>query len=254
MKLRTGLRAGDAAPISLFAFQDIIFAATGIFLFISIMMTLFGKVDMIASESLDETAELREELNLIAERTLEATRKLKSLHQGVGAASGIENAHTAQDEINPWLYDTRQLEEANMQLRAASEISFQNLIQSIMEMNRSEHRLELLQSGAFLQLNDSGQAILRDGKAHDFREVIFLLIDGLSLDICYPGRPDLRQRFDSVEDLLIHIANDFSPRTQSMLLYLRPSGVHHFYKVRKGLRALDFLIGYEPVREDFDLL
>jgi hypothetical protein len=255
MRLRSGLRGGESAPISLFAFQDIIFAATGIFLLISILMTLFGKVSMIATEAIDESSEMRLELEALAEQQLELTNQLKALqiNGSLPEAGSGDKRPSSVDALNPWLYDIRSLQRENVDLRRSADQAYQQLTQSIMSMNRSEHRLELLQSGAYLELIQSGQAILRDGKAHDFRELIFILVQEESVDICYPGRPDLRQTFESLDRLLAHVDEAFSSSKQMMLLYLKPSGIKRFFALRDALRKRAFQIGYEPVTEDFDL-
>ena len=181
MTLRGSLRAGGNAPISLFAFQDIIFAATGIFLFVSILMTLFGKIDLIATEALQETDELREELKLLAEGVTKTKRKIdalkgNSLLESQEALPPLVSGEAPFEE-NLWLYNIPELFQHNQGLRSKADSFYQELTTKIMEMNRRELRLELLQSGGYEQLMHSDWAIIREGPAHDFREPIFLTLD-----------------------------------------------------------------------------
>jgi hypothetical protein len=250
------LRTGSSAPISLFAFQDIIFAATGVFLLIAILMTLFGKIDMIAAEAFDENIELREELDKLAEQALEASHKLNVLLATPSAPpTSISKGElqTPEQTINPWLYQVAEFEQQNRHLRQTSDLAYQQLSQEVMAMNRNEHRLELLQSGGYLQLLQSGQAIVRDGSSHDFREPIFLLLHKDSIDICYLGRPQLKQEFNTQESLLEYTRANFTPKTQSMLIYLKPSGISRFYPLRKALTDEGYSIGYEPASENLKL-
>lgn len=255
MALRGSLRAGGNAPISLFAFQDIIFAATGIFLFVSILMTLFGKIDLIASEALEETDELREELKLVAEAVTETNRKIEVLRGSPLAESSedlpFEASSEASFEENLWLYNIPELFQHNQGLRSKADSLYQELTTRIMEMNRRELRLELLQSGGYEQLMNSDWAIIREGPAHDFREPIFLTLDSKGYTIAYPGRSELDQNFETLEQLRDTIRRGFRPDTQSFLIYVKPSGIPLFNQTREFLQKSGYSIGYEPALEEF---
>lgn len=255
MTLRGSLRSTGGAPISLFAFQDIIFAATGIFLLISILMTLFGKVDMLATEALNESSHLREELKLLSERQAIADRKLRVLEGGITISPSQDTKHTddivQQDMPNIWLYEIDSVLDLNRSLRKNTDQDYQNLSSQVMAMNRKEHRLELLQSGGYQAIDQSGQAIIREGAAHDFREPIFVTLDQSGFTISYLGRPDLNQELKTQQALQSYIQESFNPSTQNFLIYLKPSGIKHFDPLKKMLRAMDYQIGYEPVTEDF---
>lgn len=259
MKLRSPLRAAGASPISLFAFQDIIFAATGIFLFVAIMMTLFGKIDLIATEALDEGQPLRAELRSLAERMTIAEQQVKVIQSGPEAADinpqDIESRMRRQSDRtateNPWLYDLQELLQHNKGLRKRTDELYQNLTALIMEMNRRELRLELLQSGAYQALQTDDLAIVREGPAHDFREPIFLSLDSAGYTITYPGRSELNQEFATQEKLREQIESTFKPETQSFLIHVKPSGIGYFQGTKDMLQELGYRIGYEPVLEDF---
>mgnify|MGYP005846548151 CR=1 FL=1 len=261
MKLRGSLRSTGPAPISLFAFQDIVFAATGIFLFVAIMMTLFGKIDLIATEALDETEELREELRVLAEKMTIAKHQAEIV-QSQPKDAFIQLSDTAipadgqTDEAalaKLWLYDLPELFQFNRGLRKRADKLYQKLTSMLMVMNRRELRLELLQSGAYQVLEAGDLAIVQKGKAHDFREPIFLLIDSERFTITYPGRPELEQKFSTQESLKEHIQDTFNPRSQSFLILLKPSGIRYFEEAKNALRQMGYDIGYEPVIEDFAL-
>jgi len=255
MELRGALRAGGNAPISFFAFQDIIFAATGIFLFVSILMTLFGKIDLIASESLKETDELREELKLLAKGVIETKRKISVLKGDSLPESPIplqaEDSAIGPSEENIWLYDIPELLQHNEGIRSKADSLYQELTVRIMEMNRRELRLELLQSGGYEQLKHSDWAIIRKGPAHDFREPIFLTLDAKGYTIIYPGRAELDQNFETLEQLIAHVSKRFSADTQSFLIYVKPSGIPLFNQAKKTIQELGYSIGYEPALEEF---
>jgi hypothetical protein len=256
MKLRSTLRAEGSAPISLFAFQDIIFAATGIFLFVSILMTLFGKIDLLASEALQETDELREELKLIAEGVTATERKIDVLKGDPfpdEPATALQSNRSKQDELegNIWLYDIAELLQHNQNIRGEADSLYQELTTKIMEMNRRELRLDLLQSGGYEKLMDSDWAIIREGPAHDFREPIFLSLDSKGYTITYPGRAELDQNFETLEQLSATIRSGFQPDTQSFLIYIKPSGIPLFNQTKEVLQKLGYSIGYEPALEDF---
>lgn len=255
MELRGALRAGGNAPISLFAFQDIIFAATGIFLFVSILMTLFGKIDLIASESLQETDELREELKLLAEGVTKANRKINVLNGDSlpesPTAPQPDDSELGSSAENIWLYDIPELLQHNQGIRSKADSLYQELTTRIMEMNRRELRLELLQSGGYEQLMHSDWAIIREGPAHDFREPIFLSLDSKGYTITYPGRTDLDQNFETLEQLSDHVRRGFRPDTQSILIYVKPSGIPLFNQAKETLQGLGYSIGYEPALEEF---
>lgn len=260
MKLRSPLRATGSSPISLFAFQDIIFAATGIFLFVAIMMTLFGKIDLIATEALDEAQPLREELRSLAERMTIAAQQVEIVQSGEEAVNtntqGIANRMPSQSDKtateNPWLYDLQELFQHNKGLRKKTDELYQNLTSLIMEMNRRELRLELLQSGAYQALQTDNLAIVREGPAHDFREPIFLSLNSTGYTITYPGRSELNQEFATQEKLREQIESSFKPETQSFLIHLKPSGIEYFQGTKDMLQELGYRIGYEPVLEDFE--
>lgn len=255
MTLRGSLRSTGGAPISLFAFQDIIFAATGVFLLISILMTLFGKVDMLATEAMNESSQLREELELLSERQAIADRKLRVLENEI-TISPSQYTEDIDDIVqndlpNIWFYDIDSVLDFNRSLRQKTDQDYQNLSNQVMVMNRKEHRLELLLSGGYQAIDQAGQAIIREGTAHDFREPIFLTLGQSGFIISYIGRPDLNQELDTQQALKSHIQESFSPSTQNFLIYLKPSGIKHFDSLKKMLRTMNYQIGYEPVTEDF---
>jgi hypothetical protein len=256
MSLRGPLRSNGAAPISLFAFQDIIFAATGIFLLVAILMTLFGKMDMIASEALDETASLRSELMELSEKQTIAQKKLKIIEGDLPsktsiAIPSIENAN--DQHSNLWLYRIDDLSDQNNTLRKEADTLYQDLTGHVMAMNRKEHRLELLQSGGYTAISQSGQAIIREGPAHDFREPIFLKVTKDSFTISYIGRSDLNLEYKTQQELRTYIEDTFSPSSQNFLIYLKPSGIQHFGPLKTMLRTMGYQLGYEPVIEGFEL-
>lgn len=257
MTLRSSLRSGGSAPISLFAFQDIIFAATGIFLLIAILMTLFGKVDLLSTEELAESTELREELKLLTERQAIAEKKLQVLEAATlfpkSQSTETSNAAGELNRTNPWLYEIDSLSELNKKLRLNTDADFEALSNKALEMNRQEIRLELLQSGGYQNINDSGQAIIRKGAKHDFREPIFVTLDQSGFMISYPSRPDLKQEFKSQQVLLKYIQATFDASAQNFLIFLKPSGIKHFDPLKKWLRSMNYQIGYEPVAENFEL-
>ena len=256
MSLRATLRSNGAAPISLFAFQDIIFAATGIFLLVSILMTLFGKIDMIASEALDESAPLRTQLIELTEAQAIAQNKLEVIAGNIAFPSSnalSSSEETSGPQENLWLYRIHDLSDQNKALRKEADTQYQALTGNVMAMNRIEHRLELLQSGGYAAINQSGQAIIREGAAHDFREPIFLTIDQENFTISYMGRSDLNLEYKTQEALLGYIQETFNPSSQNFLIYLKPSGIPRFTPLKTILRSRGYQLGYEPVTEGFEL-
>lgn len=255
--LRTSLRAGGTAPISLFAFQDIIFSATGVFLLIAILMTLFGKIDMISTEALTESEHLREQLSRITERQLITERKLRVLSNTTEANRANTDFETqAISDVLPeniWLYGVSELLQHNRLLRKTTDMQYQDLAARITEMNRKEHRLELLQAGAYQSIEAQGSAIVRKGPAYDFREPVFITLDAKGLTITYPGRKDLNQTFDAMKKLTEYISGTFTPKTQTFLIHVKPSGIEYFEPLKTALRGLDYSLGYEPVLEEFML-
>lgn len=261
MKLRGSLRGDASAPISLFAFQDIIFAATGIFLFIAIMMTFFGKIDQFSTEELEEHKGVREKIDSLAERKTVAQRQLQILDS---PEAFISTTPTETNPVpqpnnselalhNPWLYDLEELFRGNEGLRKKTDEKYSQLTSAIMEMNRLELRLEGFQLGAFQKLREEDIAIVREGPAHDFREPIFISINSDTYTIAYPGRPELNEDFKTPDELERHIRSNYRPETQSFLLYLKPSGIKNFKETKDRLQSLGYSIGYEPVVEGFSL-
>ena len=238
MALRGSLRSEGNAPISLFAFQDIIFAATGIFLFVSILMTLFGKIDLIASEALEETDELRKELKLLAEGVTENKRRIEVLRESPTAESSqalpSDVSSEAFFEKNIWLYDIPELLQHNQGIRGKADSLYKELTTRIMEMNRRELRLELLQSGGYEQLMNSDWAIIREGPAHDFREPIFLSLDSKGYTITYPGRSELNQNFETFKQLRESVRRGFQTR-HPKLSHLRQAVGHPALHPNQGI-------------------
>jgi hypothetical protein len=259
MNLRGSLRTSGAAPISLFSFQDIIFAATGIFLWIAVMMTLFGKITQISTEALDETQAARTRLDRLAERKIVAAHQqevLESDHPPTVSRRLLQRQSQLNEEIGEafghvWLYELSEILQHNANLRRRTDQLYKKLASKITKMNRREHRLEQLQSGAYQRLQEEDLAILRKGPAHDFREPIFLLIDADKYAFTYPGRPELDKRLSTTDGLVAHLATAFSPATQSIVIQLKPSGIKYFEQAKNSLAQLGYRIGYEPVPENF---
>lgn len=259
MYLRGSLRASGAAPISLFSFQDIIFAATGIFLWIAVMMTLFGKINQVSTEALDETQAARTQLDRLAERKIIATHQQEILESDqlpvvsgqITPAQSRLNGKENDAFGNVWLYELNEILQHNANLRRRTDQLYKQFASEITKMNRREHRLEQLQSGAYQRLQAEDLAILRKGPAHDFREPIFLLIDADKYTFTYPGHTELDERFTTTEGLVEHVTATFSPATQSILIQLKPSGIKYFEQAKKSLTQLGYRIGYEPVPENF---
>lgn len=256
MPLRTALRSGGTAPVSFFAFQDIIFSATGIFLLISILMTLFGKMDMLSSELLAETPELKQELETLAQRKTSASAKLfwlANLDEPDATSHDMPSALTSGPaELNPWLYTLKDLAHRNQNLRATTNTAYQALTRSVMSMNRAEHRLEQLQAGLYTFLAESNQAIVREGTPHDFKEPVFIILKDGIFTILFLGRSDLKQEFESLSAFEMHINETYRSDAQTFLIYVKPSGISQFDPLRSRLRTLGFGVGYEPLPEDFE--
>jgi hypothetical protein len=250
MRIRSQLRLDGAAPISLFSFQDIIFTATGIFLLVSILLTLFGELEKFAAEDFLETAALREELNDLAGALIETNAKL-SILKSVGESGPLDTSESQPDAgSDVWIYDLDALSDNNRSLRTQTHQLYQDLGPAILEMNRKEYRLEMLQSGMNMELIQTGQTILRKGQAHDFREMIFVELAEGKISIVFQGRPDLTQHFASLADFLDYIQSEFIPASQTFLVYLKPSGIPLLRGVQEGLRKLGFRFGYQPMAEE----
>lgn len=246
MRLRRPIRDEAVSPVSFFACQDIMFAAGGVFLLISILLSLFGKISELSFESVEEAGK-KQELRAEAQTQARLSRQLALLQTGAAEFWDPESAPAVLPvDLDPWLIDPVILAQENAPLQAQVGDLRRRLTQAAVEMNRHEVRLERLQSGAWETLLEGAQTIVRTGPAHVFREPLFLRLHQGGATLEWIGRPDLDQTFTQTADLWTFFDAHFSPDTQSVLILLHPTGIEVFNPTLAGLRARGYSVGYEP--------
>jgi hypothetical protein len=269
--MRGKLRAGGAA-VGFFAFQDIITSVIGIVIFIALLLSLFigTEADVNRSKRIAEQAspEQLQELQTLLNKLKTLQSELSSvLSLPIGNPLSEAQLREFLGILVAQLENIRQSTIITQEGPTEIELDIQSLEKMLQEREKrrqqiqsdlaaAQNKTQDLQS----RIQEIQKAILEEEKLRNDLWIIpdkaittkrpFLIIAGpeefelKSID----GR--IQKSGENLQDLLQGV----SPLEHYLVFYLKPSAFTRWPGIFKAAKQLNFEVGYEPIREDQNIL
>jgi organic radical activating enzyme len=269
--MRGKLRAGGAA-VGFFAFQDIITSVIGIVIFIALLLSLFigTEADVNRSKRIAEQAspEQLQELETLLNRLQSLQSELSSvLSLPIGNPISDAQLREFLDILVAQLENIRQSTINTQEGPTQIELDIQSLEKMLQE--REKRRKQIQSDLAAAQnktqdlqdrIQDIQNAILEEEKLRNDLWIIpdkaittkrpFLIIAG-------PEEFELKSidgRIQKSGENLQELLQGVSPLEHYLVFYLKPSAFTRWPGIFKAAKQLNFEVGYEPIREDQNIL
>lgn len=268
----SGRRRFRPASIGLFFFQDIVFLATGIFLLVSVCFALSTRLDQISVEALEERPENRDALLrelVLLEEEIRLGKLLDDwLTAGIPSPSPLPQKHSSlllensitlsgvpSRKILPAITSPADLATANEAVRDRFHQIRERVASPAIAMVHRENEYKSIRAATLALEERRNRILVHPGDDGSLSEPVFLLLGGDSLTLEWLDRPELTRHISApfTTATLQAAFASFRPEHQLFLLMVRPSGAGEFAAIRRFLTGEEFLIGYEPVPENFEL-
>lgn len=275
-----GRRTAEGNPISLFAFQDIITTVTGVLILILLLNALelsdsakqvsnpsgeSGALRQELAELLDRLATLRGEIQsstaaksetpqafadvdnrrLLAE--LDALRKKRAAREAfLGEVKLSSSGDFVAKHLREMSADSAEMKRQNTQEQAA--------VAALSDAAKaSEQRVLALESKLLAEQNDHTLSLVPESPDTS-REPVLAVVSGETIQISRIGREsEASVDTGKLPGSLRQALTRYSPASNYVVFYFKPSGIAHFTDVTETARDIGFDIGYDAVGEPVEL-
>jgi hypothetical protein len=253
----SSLRSSSREPVSLFAFQDIIFSVTAIMLFAAIWFAISTRVTQFSiAEDLDPA---EEELLALSQQLADLEAR-EIIVQGWISAGRPTAAATPPGSATSAPAVTASPASLLGAAESPATVSALRSLIASEEAEVSRHLLAMQQAEShwaatrrtILELERQSDTFLLAEKADDsLLQPVMILVSTDWIDLEYARRPDLRRRVPGPVDraTILRTLKEFDPARHLLWFGIRPSGAALFDIVRNESRAAGFTLTYEPISE-----
>ncbi len=262
-------RGRDAAPFSLFAFQDIITSVTGIMILITLILAieLIQRADSEQQRSMRTVEEARAAVASVAnlrEAVAQDEKNLKALRQQINqqASAFVETARYDASHVQTQLDDLKRLnqeleqETSRRAERSREAKDRENAAREQLE-NRQDDRKKV--AAMLAAIKDKKQKLKRLRKLNrmifnpapgDPKTPWLLEISADHILAAQVGVETPPAVFENADNLQQWAKEKRNHESEYFVLLIKPDGVEKFQNVNAVLRKLDFDMGYELLSID----
>lgn len=253
----SSLRSSSREPVSLFAFQDIIFSVTAIMLFAAIWFAISARVTKFSVAEDRDPAE--KELRALSHQLADLDARETILRAWIDAGRPPADPATPGAPTSPPATNASPAALLGAAESPATVAALRPLI-AAEESEVARHLLAMQQAEAhwaatrrrILEMERQSDTFLLAEKTDDsLLEPVMLLVSTDWIDLEHARRPDLRRRLPGPVDraTILRALKEFHPARHLLWFGIRPSGAALFDTVRTESRAAGFTVTYEPISE-----
>jgi hypothetical protein len=257
-------RRRPAAPFSLFSFQDVITAVTGIIILIALLLTLellqrppvapVPNAGVFAEELRESLASLRAERDHLADMVAAAAQASERVAAASPIAMAID-AEAVEAEVERLDRDLQRLEqllrdlvqrEQELAAKALERGSDRDVIAELSrEENESKTKVESLRRGNRIVFN-------RPRDASRAAWLVEVSASRLATAPVGETRPpvEFRGNAQQLAEQFLAWAGQRDPEREYFVLLVRPDGIELFERIEPMLRRRGFRIGFDPLGAD----